>query len=138
MDESDGCEGIEEIRKGMHELTVRYPPRGVHMELIWMTDSLKTQTWDWAFGQTPEFTYTLEHTFSWGRLVSDLGSASSCSQLKFVPPSSRRKRIYTQNTASSSHAHSISSIWKIGVTSLNFVVTLTFSSGLSRERNMDF
>jgi lipoate-protein ligase A len=41
------------------------------MELTWMAEPLKTQTWDWAFGQTPEFTYTLEHAFSWGRLVSD-------------------------------------------------------------------
>ncbi|KAF9644504.1 Lipoyltransferase and lipoate-protein ligase [Thelephora ganbajun] len=52
VDEGSDCEGIEEIRKGMHELT----------------------TWDWAFGQTPEFTYTLEHTFGWGTLKTNLHS----------------------------------------------------------------
>jgi len=52
VDEGDDCEGIGEIRKGMHELT----------------------TWDWAFGQTPEFTYTLEHTFSWSKLKTNLHS----------------------------------------------------------------
>jgi len=52
VDEGDDCEGIEEIRKGMHELT----------------------TWDWAFGQTPEFTYSLEHTFGWGKLKTNFHS----------------------------------------------------------------
>lgn len=28
------------------------------------------QRWDWAFGQTPEFTYTLDNTFTWGTVVS--------------------------------------------------------------------
>ncbi|KAF9777420.1 Lipoyltransferase and lipoate-protein ligase [Thelephora terrestris] len=40
VDEGNDCEGAEEIRKGMHELT------------------------------TPEFTYTLEHTLSWGKLAN--------------------------------------------------------------------
>lgn len=35
-----------------------------------MTNFLNIKTWDWAFGQTPEFTYTLENSFSWGKLVS--------------------------------------------------------------------
>jgi len=52
VDEGSDCEGIEEIRKGMHELG----------------------TWDWAFGQTPEFTYALEHTFGWGKLKTNLHS----------------------------------------------------------------
>ena len=56
-----------------------------------MTGLLKTQTWDWAFGQTPEFTYTMEHAFSWGRLVSDLRSTSSRSQLNLILPSCSQK-----------------------------------------------
>lgn len=30
------------------------------------------KTWEWMFGQTPEFTHTLEHEFSWGSVVSCL------------------------------------------------------------------
>jgi len=70
VDEGGDCEGIEEIRKGMHELTVsrrKLPSNRNNSD-----DQLfGTQTWDWAYGQTPEFTYTLEHTLSWGKLVSD-------------------------------------------------------------------
>jgi len=52
VDEGSDCEGIEEIRKGMYELT----------------------TWDWAFGQTPEFTYAPEYRFSWGKLKTNFHS----------------------------------------------------------------
>ncbi|KAI0036064.1 hypothetical protein K488DRAFT_76244 [Vararia minispora EC-137] len=30
--------------------------------------------WDWAFGQTPEFTYTMRHRFSWGDLTVSIRS----------------------------------------------------------------
>lgn len=30
-----------------------------------------SQRWDWAFGQTPEFTYTVQNAFSWGDVVSN-------------------------------------------------------------------
>ena len=30
------------------------------------------QSWDWQWGQTPEFTQNLENSFSWGRTVSIL------------------------------------------------------------------
>ena len=47
MNEDDSALNIEYIRRGMEEL----------------------KTWDWAYGQTPEFTYTLERTFGWGTIV---------------------------------------------------------------------
>ena len=79
VDESDDCEGIDEIRKGMHELTVSRSQLVSYGSCL--DDRVSQQTWDWAFGQTPEFTYTLEHTLSWGKLVSDLGFTfyNSCS-----------------------------------------------------------
>lgn len=30
------------------------------------------QEWDWAFGQTPEFTYSISRSFGWGNVVSQL------------------------------------------------------------------
>ena len=30
------------------------------------------QSWDWAFGQTPEFSHKLTHEFPWGMLVSPI------------------------------------------------------------------
>ncbi|KAF9318417.1 Biotin/lipoate A/B protein ligase [Podila horticola] len=32
------------------------------------------KTWEWMFGQTPEFTHTLEHEFSWGSVVAKINS----------------------------------------------------------------
>ncbi|KAH6914598.1 Lipoyltransferase and lipoate-protein ligase [Coprinopsis sp. MPI-PUGE-AT-0042] len=32
------------------------------------------QTWEWAFGSTPEFTYTLEREFPWGTITVDFRS----------------------------------------------------------------
>lgn len=34
--------------------------------------TIPPQTWNWAFGQTPEFTYKIEKGFAWGRIVCDL------------------------------------------------------------------
>ena len=31
------------------------------------------QTWDWIYGQTPEFTNKIEKEFSWGHVVSRKG-----------------------------------------------------------------
>ena len=33
------------------------------------------QSWDWAYGQTPEFTYTLKNSFEWGNAVSSSSSS---------------------------------------------------------------
>jgi len=32
--------------------------------------SLSSKSWDWTYGQTPEFTNTIDHCFSWGSIVS--------------------------------------------------------------------
>jgi hypothetical protein len=29
------------------------------------------QEWNWAFGQTPEFTYSVSRAFGWGDVVSE-------------------------------------------------------------------
>lgn len=51
---------IDYIRKGMEELS----------------------TWDWLYGQTPEFTYTINRSFSWGEVNAEIrskhGIISSC------------------------------------------------------------
>lgn len=39
--------------------------------------TIPSQTWNWAFGQTPEFTYKIEKDFSWGLLVCGLHIISS-------------------------------------------------------------
>ncbi|OSD04531.1 Lipoyltransferase and lipoate-protein ligase [Trametes coccinea BRFM310] len=48
----DGYEEIPYIREGMEQL----------------------KTWDWAFGQTPEFTYKIQKSFSWGSTSAELRS----------------------------------------------------------------
>ncbi|KZV77137.1 Lipoyltransferase and lipoate-protein ligase, partial [Peniophora sp. CONT] len=52
VDETEDLLSIPYIREGMAELT----------------------TWDWAFGQTPEFTYTLQRSFAWGEVTAELRS----------------------------------------------------------------
>ncbi|KAF7294224.1 Lipoyltransferase/lipoate-protein ligase [Mycena chlorophos] len=37
-----------------------------------MVDEL--QTWDWLYGQTPQFTYSIQHKFQWGSLTADISS----------------------------------------------------------------
>jgi hypothetical protein len=34
------------------------------------------QEWDWAFGQTPEFTYSISRAFEWGDVVSQFNKDS--------------------------------------------------------------
>jgi len=36
----------------------------------------KTQSWDWKYGQTPEFTYSIPLAFTWGSAVSSSYSYS--------------------------------------------------------------
>jgi len=38
------------------------------------TTQSTVQNWNWAYGQTPEFTYTVHNMFSWGTVVSLLAS----------------------------------------------------------------
>ncbi|PAV21336.1 Lipoyltransferase and lipoate- ligase [Pyrrhoderma noxium] len=46
------CSQITEIYHGMDEL----------------------KSWDWLFGQTPEFTYTVSHLFDWGEVKAEIKS----------------------------------------------------------------
>nr|GAT57196.1 lipoyltransferase/lipoate-protein ligase [Mycena chlorophos] len=32
------------------------------------------QTWEWLYGQTPQFTYSIQHKFQWGSLTADISS----------------------------------------------------------------
>jgi len=32
------------------------------------------QEWDWAFGQTPEFTYSISRSFEWGSVAAKMRS----------------------------------------------------------------
>ncbi|KAI0355388.1 Lipoyltransferase and lipoate-protein ligase [Trametes cingulata] len=50
--DTDGTQEIEYIHNGMNVL----------------------KTWDWAFGQTPEFTYKIQKSFDWGALDAILRS----------------------------------------------------------------
>ena len=54
----------EDITKGMSELQVS----GVHLGLTLLI--FLTQSWQWKYGQTPEFTYDVQNTFEWGTVVS--------------------------------------------------------------------
>lgn len=58
---------IEYIRKGMAELPVR--THGSE----WVNRSLTnrvSQSWEWTYSQTPEFTYNIKNTLAWGTVVS--------------------------------------------------------------------
>ncbi|KAG6919734.1 hypothetical protein DXG01_001568 [Tephrocybe rancida] len=52
VDETDDLKKIDYIQKGMEELP----------------------SWDWAYGQTPEFTYTAQRAFLWGSVVAEIHS----------------------------------------------------------------
>jgi len=52
VEDLGGARDIEYIRKGMSELS----------------------TWNWTFGQTPEFTHTLRRIFSWGNITAEIRS----------------------------------------------------------------
>jgi len=52
VEEDESTTNIEYIRHGMEEL----------------------KTWDWMYGQTPEFTYAFKNTFDWGTIVVNVRS----------------------------------------------------------------
>ncbi|KAI0082522.1 Lipoyltransferase and lipoate-protein ligase [Panus rudis PR-1116 ss-1] len=60
IDEDEVALGVQHIRQSIEEL----------------------QSWDWAFGQTPEFTYTVSQAFSWAtitaRILSKHGIILDC------------------------------------------------------------
>jgi len=52
VEDSEDTRNVEYIRNGMAELP----------------------SWDWAYGQTPEFTHAVHHSFEWGDLVAEIHS----------------------------------------------------------------
>ncbi|VDC02518.1 unnamed protein product [Peniophora sp. CBMAI 1063] len=60
--------GVSEEVQGVHEtedlLSIPYIRDGM----------AELTTWDWAFGQTPEFTYTLQGSFAWGEVTAKIRS----------------------------------------------------------------
>lgn len=38
-------------------------------EVLGHSSDARRQTWDWMYGQTPDFTHRLEHSFSWANVV---------------------------------------------------------------------
>lgn len=57
---------IEYIRKGMVELPVRIiQSRGNDIQPV----TRMLQSWNWAYGQTPEFIYNIKKTFEWGDIA---------------------------------------------------------------------
>ena len=61
----EDVQDIDYIRRGMDELKVRFGD----MQLMGNDTTILPQTWDWTFGQTPEFTYKVERSFPWGVVV---------------------------------------------------------------------
>lgn len=60
-------EEIEFIRHGMSELLVCF----IYCPCICQI-TMRPQTWDCMYAQTPEFTRSLSRTFGWGKVVSFL------------------------------------------------------------------
>ncbi|KAI0068630.1 Lipoyltransferase and lipoate-protein ligase [Artomyces pyxidatus] len=45
------------------------------MNIPYIRDGMdELRSWDWAFGQTPEFTYTIHGTFAWGDVTAEIRS----------------------------------------------------------------
>ncbi|RDB20159.1 Lipoate-protein ligase A [Hypsizygus marmoreus] len=56
IDQTEDLEILDYIRKGMDELRA------------------SLLSWDWAYGQTPEFTYMIENSFKWGNMMVEIRS----------------------------------------------------------------
>ncbi|RPD66851.1 Lipoyltransferase and lipoate-protein ligase [Lentinus tigrinus ALCF2SS1-6] len=62
-----------------HEYGVHEQAHSVHSEDMREVEYVhrgmsELKTWDWTFGQTPEFTYDVERTFPWGSVTAKLRS----------------------------------------------------------------
>lgn len=74
-EDNDGLDS-HAIHDGMDELKVRLKLRS---QLV-CAHELHSQTWDWRYGQTPEFTYTFSQSFEWGETVG----VKTCVRVRFV------------------------------------------------------
>ncbi|KAI0347459.1 Lipoyltransferase and lipoate-protein ligase [Trametopsis cervina] len=63
-DEYDIHEDVHEIEETEETISIPY-----------IRDSMaELPRWDWAFGQTPEFTYTIQESFAWGEVTAKVHS----------------------------------------------------------------
>ncbi|KAI0000029.1 hypothetical protein BJV77DRAFT_939542 [Russula vinacea] len=67
------------VRAFREEYQVEEPVQYVQAEdatnIPYIQDSMaQFPDWDWAFGQTPEFTYSISRTFGWGNVTADIRS----------------------------------------------------------------
>lgn len=60
------------IRRGMDELNVIHHLYSHTTIKLTAVSGHSNQTWEWAYGQTPEFTHTVAHAFPWGDVVRDI------------------------------------------------------------------
>jgi len=77
------------IRSFREEYAIDEEPCFVHEASPYLEDEYfkigmsDLQSWDWAYGQTPEFEYVISKTFEWGQLTSTIhakhGVILSCS-----------------------------------------------------------
>lgn len=65
VDNTEELKSVEYVSKGMDELRVSLP---IHLDGVSATQEF-LQSWEWAYGQTPKFTYTLNRIFDWGDVV---------------------------------------------------------------------
>lgn len=66
VEESEELLSIPYIKQGMSEL----PVSKASCQQIMRDEPHWLQSWEWAYGQTPEFSYTVDNTFPWGKVVS--------------------------------------------------------------------
>ncbi|EIW76191.1 Lipoyltransferase and lipoate-protein ligase [Coniophora puteana RWD-64-598 SS2] len=67
---------VDEFRReyGMDE-DVQYVDDGAKTQLDYVRKGMEElPSWDWAYGQTPEFTHDLAHSFSWGAVSATISS----------------------------------------------------------------
>ncbi|KAI9513240.1 hypothetical protein F5148DRAFT_972105 [Russula earlei] len=67
---------VQAFRQEYHvEETVQYVQAEDAINIPYIQDSMaELQDWDWAFGQTPEFTYSIGRTFGWGNVTAEIHS----------------------------------------------------------------
>ncbi|KAI0773387.1 Lipoyltransferase and lipoate-protein ligase [Irpex lacteus] len=57
-------EQVQEVEETAQTTDIEYIRSGIE----------ELPQWDWAFGQTPEFTYTIQQTFTWGVVTAQIHS----------------------------------------------------------------
>jgi hypothetical protein len=73
----DDATDIPYVRDSMAELPVSVLTIFVRIVGL-VSECCCFQEWDWAFGQTPEFTYSISRSFEWGNVVSQPTMSPVC------------------------------------------------------------